>query len=82
VGRAPSQSDICSIHALVLGSPASITGSELPVYLAPASIMLPLAALVSPHRAWRGQVDVVSYAAKFIMGLSETGGCGGRVGVI
>ena len=47
---------------------------------APASIMLPLAALVSPHRTWHDQVDVVSYAAKF-MGLSETGGRGG-VGVI
>jgi hypothetical protein len=42
--------------------------------------MLPLAALVSPHRTWHDQVDVVSYAAKF-MGLSETGGRGG-VGVI
>jgi hypothetical protein len=47
---------------------------------APASIMLTLAALVSPHRTWHDQVDVVSYAAKF-MGLSETGGRGG-VGVI
>jgi hypothetical protein len=27
---------------------------------APASIMLPLAALVSPHRTWHDQVDVVS----------------------
>jgi hypothetical protein len=42
--------------------------------------MLPLAALVSPHRTWHDQVDVVIYAAKF-MGLSETGGRGG-VGVI
>jgi hypothetical protein len=42
--------------------------------------MLTLAALVSPHRTWHDQVDVVSYAAKF-MGLSETGGRGGE-GVI
>jgi hypothetical protein len=48
--------------------------------LASELIMLPLAALVSPHRTWHDQVDVVSYAAKF-MGLSETGGRGG-VGVI
>ena len=34
----------------------------------------------SPHRTWHDQVDVVSFAAKF-MGLSETGGRGG-VGVI
>jgi hypothetical protein len=47
---------------------------------APASILLLLAALVSPHRTWHDQVDVVSYAAKF-MGLSETGGRGG-VGAI
>ena len=47
---------------------------------APASIMLPLAALVSPHRTCHDQVDVVSFAAKF-MGLSETGGRAG-VGVI
>ena len=47
---------------------------------APASILLLLAALVSPHRTWHEQVDVVSYAAKFIR-LSETGGRGG-VGVI
>jgi hypothetical protein len=47
---------------------------------APASKMLPLAALVSPHRTWHDQVDVVIYAAKF-MGLSETGGRGGE-GVI
>lgn len=47
---------------------------------APASILLLLAALVSPHRSWHEQVDVVSYAAKF-MGLSETGGRGG-VGAI
>ena len=40
----------------------------------------PLAALVSPHRTWHDQVDVVSYAAKY-MELSETGGRGG-VGVI
>jgi hypothetical protein len=33
--------------------------------------MLPLAALVSPHRTWHDQVDVVSYAAKFIIRLSE-----------
>ena len=39
-----------------------------------------LAALVSPHRTWHDQVDVVSYAAKF-MRLSETGGRGG-VGAI
>jgi hypothetical protein len=37
--------------------------------------MLPLAALVSPHRTWSCQADEVSYAAKF-MGLSETGGPG------
>jgi hypothetical protein len=42
--------------------------------------MLPLAALVSPHRTWHDQVHVVSYAAKF-MGLFETGGRGG-VGVM
>jgi hypothetical protein len=47
---------------------------------APASILLLLAALVSPHRSWHDQVDVVSYAAK-LMGLSETGGRGG-VGAI
>jgi hypothetical protein len=41
-----------------------------------ASILLLLAALVSPHRTWHDQVDVVSYAARF-MGLSETGGRGG-----
>src|SRR5215207_17577 len=47
---------------------------------APASILLLLATLVSPHRSWHDQVDVVSCAAKF-MGLSETGGRGG-VGAI
>ena len=59
------------------GRTFALTGPRL--YGAPASIMLPLAALVSPHRTWHDQVDVVSYAAKF-MELSEAGGRGG-VGV-
>ena len=63
----PSSKSVCSILPIAICGPG-LSG-------APASIMLPLAALVSPHRTWHDQVDVVIYAAKF-MGLSETGGRG------
>ena len=58
----PSKS-VCSILPIAICGPG-LSG-------APASIMLPLAALVSPHRTWHDQLDVVSYAAKFIMGCPK-----------
>jgi hypothetical protein len=42
----PSSKSVCSILLIAICGPGS--------YGAPASIMLPLAALVSPHCAWRG----------------------------
>jgi hypothetical protein len=41
-----SSKGVCSILPIAICGPG--------LYGAPASIMLPLAALVSPHRTWRG----------------------------